>query len=312
MPQKFLIGLALLCTISCAASKDEVILATVGTEKIRAKDLKKIFEKESESYDPEILQDTEGNFVIKKNLLNGLIQKTLLRQYAREKHIALTPEEKQALSDQLRSGYSEGELQNMLAGKKMAFEEWVREQEQKKVIDKLIDQEVYSKVPLTDEEIRSYYQKNRFLFREPDRIHCRHIVTNKKEKTETILSLLKSGENFAALAKKYSESPDAEKGGDLGFIAIGEYPAVFQQACFTLNTGQTSEVVSSEYGFHIFRVVEKRPGRQLSVGEATPEILKRLRKENAKPALRAWLDSLYQGRKILVDEKALKEVSLLP
>ncbi len=234
----------------------------------------------------------------------------VLVQAAKANKILISDEEAKTLKDKLLSGYDTGDFERMLRKQNISYEDWFEKQRRKRLIEKLIAQEVHGKILLTDEEVEQYYQKYKPLFREPDRIHCRHIVTNKKDKAETIRRLLEQDENFANVAKKFSESPDRENGGDLGFIARGEYPTLFEQACFTLATGQTSDVIASEYGYHIFRVVEKKPGRQKTLAEVKGEIDRRLREEKALPLLRAWVDALYRNQKIAIDEKALKEVSI--
>jgi peptidyl-prolyl cis-trans isomerase C len=174
----------------------------------------------------------------------------------------------------------------------------------------LIQKEVASEIQPDDGEVADFYKKNKPLFRLPDRIRCRHIVTSKRDKAERIRSLLDKGENFASVAQKYSESPDRENGGDLGYIARGEYPEIFEKACFTLATGQTSDVISSEYGFHIFRVTDKQPTRQQTLPEVAEDIARTLREQKTGPKLKEWMDALYRNKKITIDEKALGAVSV--
>src|SRR3989338_8163500 len=104
---------------SCATPPDQVVLAKVGSEKIRTAELKKAFEEQKGLYGEDILADPKGNFAVRKKVLNGLIEESLLLQAAAEKEIALTPEEEKSLGDQLRSGYSEGEFEKILSEKKI-------------------------------------------------------------------------------------------------------------------------------------------------------------------------------------------------
>lgn len=296
---------------SCARSPDEIVLARVEKEEIVVGDLKRAFGEHRDQYGDDLLSDPEGSFLIKKKLMNDLIEENLLLQIAREKNIALSREEDEAVSQQLKSGYSEGELERILQKKKITVDEWIGEQKMKKLVDKLLKQEIYSKASPGPKAIEDFYKKFRSEFRLPDRVRCLHIVSNKEDKAGTILALLKKGEPFASVAKKYSESPDRERGGDLGFIGRGDYPGVFEEACFSLPVGKTSDVIQSPYGFHIFHVVEKIPGRTLPLKEASPQIDARLREEIGRQNLRRWIDELHHTRKITLDEKALKEVSLL-
>ena len=306
--------LLLLCLFSfaCTTAPDQKILARVDKEKIIANDLKKSFDEKKEQYGFDVVNDPEGLLAVKKILLSGLIEEKVLLQTARNKKVDLTAEEEKRLVEELKSGYSPGELEKILKGKTLPYDLWLQKQKSKKRIEKLMDQEVYARIQPAENEIRNYYRRHASLFREPDQVRCRHIIASKREKAETILSLLNKGENFASVAQQYSESPERERGGDLGYFTYGVYPTIFEQACFTLNTGQTSPVISSEYGYHIFKVLDKKPGHPLSLAEATPTILRRIREEQGRDLAKAWLDLLYQDRKITIDEKALKEVLLTP
>lgn len=295
---------------ACSQPEGPVAVATVDGETIHAEDLQRVLSEQSGDYGPDVLADPEGQSVVKKTLLNGLIQEKVLLQTAREKGVTLTAEEQKALAGEAQSGYRKGEFEKILAERKIRPEDWAKRRENKGVIERLIEQEVYAPLKTTEAEITDYYKKYRASFKLPDRIRCRHIVTNKKDKAEKIRSLLEKGENFASVAQKYSESPDRENGGDLGFISRGQYPEIFESACFTLATGQTSDVLKSEYGFHIFRVTDKQPSRQQPLKEVSAEIERRIKEEKAGPALKDWLDQLYRNKKITIDEKALKKVSL--
>jgi parvulin-like peptidyl-prolyl isomerase len=308
MPRLALLVLAFLA--ACSRPAGPVVVATVDGEPVFAEDLRKVLAEQAEDYGPDVLADPEGREVVKKTLLNGLIQEKALLQTAREKGVSLTDGERKALAEEDRKGYRPGELEKMLGERGIRPEDWTRRRENKRAIEKLIEREVYTALAPSDREIEDYYKKNRALFRLPDRVRCRHIVTNKKDKAEKIRSLLEKGENFASVAQKYSESPDRENGGDLGYVSRGQYPEIFEKACFTLATGQTSDVLRSEYGFHIFRVTDKQPGRQQPLKEASEDIARRLREEKAGPALKAWLEEVYRNKKITIDDKALRGVSV--
>lgn len=305
-----LIWPCLLGILSCTPSSQQTVLARVGSEKIRIAEFLKAYREEAPNFDEALLKDPEGNLAVKRRVLNGLIEETLLFKIAREKEVNLTTEEEKTLVAQIKTGYSEGEWERMLEKKKISKVEWMERQKWKKKIEKMLDQEVFSKIQIDPAEVEAEYRKFPQRFREPDRVRCRHIVTHKEEKARTILSLLEKGEPFAVVAQKYSEGPERDQGGDLGFIARGDYPAIFEQACFTLATGQTSDVLRSPYGFHIFRVLEKKPGRQLSLEEASPVLSASLRDKKGQKALGEWLDELHRNEKIEVDEEALKKVSL--
>jgi peptidyl-prolyl cis-trans isomerase C len=295
---------------ACAQSSKPVTVATVGGEAIDADAFSVALSERLDDYGADVLKDPEGLKVVKKTVLDGLIQERVLLQAAKEKGVSLTPEEAKAVDDGIHAAYGPGELEKILKEKNLSLEEWRQRQIHKRLIDKLIRKEVTAGIQPSDEEVADYYKKNKPLYRLPDRIRCRHIVTSKRDKAERIRSLLDKGENFASVAQKYSESPDRENGGDLGYIARGEYPEIFEKACFSLGTGQTSDVIASEYGFHIFRVTDKQPTRQQTLPEVASEIGRTLQEQKTGPKLKEWMDGLYRNKKITIDEKALKGVSV--
>lgn len=299
--------------ISCSRNPNNDVLAEVDHEKIYVEDLQRAFAEKKENYGMDLLNDPLGNFTVKKNLMNALIEEKLLLSVAHEKGISLTSSEKELIKSQLESGYNEGELEKILRGRRMTRDDWLKQQEKKRIIEKSIDQELRQQLVLKPGEIENYYKKHTALFREPEGSRCRHIVVTKEEKAKTILSLLKKGENFANVARQYSESPDREHDGDLGLMnQNSNFPPVFKETCLTLKMGQTSEIIPSEYGYHIFRVIEKKPGRQITLLEAKGKVEALIRQEKRPGLLATWLEMLHQTKKIHVDEERLKEVRLSP
>ncbi len=313
--QVYLCFIFLLCLfilqIGCKPSESK-ILARVGSQTIQASDLKKIFSKNQSHLDPELLMDTDGIMVVKKIILHQLVERTLLLQIVQEKGVILNPGEEEDMRQRLQSGYPATELNEMLRKKNRTWEEWLQEERERILITKLIDQEVVSKIVVHPKEIEDYYRTHHNEFQEPERVHCRHIVTDKKEKTESLLDLLQKGENFASLAQKYSESPEREDEGDLGFFGPEDYPPFFYETCSSLKKGETSKIVSSEYGFHLFKNLDRTPKRITPLQKAKASIEKKLREEKKNPLLQEWLSQQYQNRKISIDEEALKKVSLFP
>ena len=129
-------------------------------------------------------------------------------------------------------------------------------------------EDLEAKISPEEAEIRSAYEKNKAKYQVPNRGHVEHIlfmtvgktdaeVEEIKKKAEEVLKQVKKGGKFEDLAKKYSEDGSKDKGGDLGWITQGQTVAEFEKAAFSLNAGQISDLVKSQYGFHIIKVVEK-------------------------------------------------------
>ena len=142
--------------------------------------------------------------------------------------------------------------------------------EQRKVRFLLLDRDAARQnvaVPPTD--IQRYYNDNIQQFSTPERVRASHILLNTggkdeaavRKQAEELLAKIKGGADFAALAKQFSEDPGSkDKGGDLDFFPRGQMVPEFEQAAFSLQQGQISELVKTQYGFHIIKVVDKQAG----------------------------------------------------
>ncbi len=107
------------------------------------------------------------------------------------------------------------------------------------------------------------------------------------------------------LAREHSLSPDARQGGDLGFFPRGVMPPPFDEVCFSLKPGQLSGVVRSSYGFHLFKLLEKRPARRRPLEEVAPSIAARLLAERRAAAEAQLVAGLRAKAAIAIDEAQL-------
>ena len=147
------------------------------------------------------------------------------------------------------------------------------------------DQLAQSRVTVTAADLEKYYKDHQEQFKVPDRVKVRHIliktpsvlpgakpdekaVAEARKKAEDILKQVKSGGNFAELAKKNSDDPGSKAaGGELGWIVKGQTVPEFEKAAFSLDKGQTSDLVQTTYGFHIIQTEEKDVAHQKTLAE---------------------------------------------
>ena len=154
----------------------------------------------------------------------------------------------------------------------------------------------------TDERLRAYYDEHTDRFHLPETVRARHILVTPvglppnrppwnqtgddavteeeaRQKAEWLLEELERGGSFAELARKYSEDGSARAGGDLGYFPRGRMVKAFEDVCFSLLPGQHSEVVKTEFGYHLIQLLDHVPERQFTFEEAKEEILDRLMEE---------------------------------
>ena len=122
--------------------------------------------------------------------------------------------------------------------------------------------ELNKQVPeIKDEEVKKYYDENQDQF-EIDEVTAKHILVKEENKAKDILADLNNGADFSDMAKEYSIDGSAESGGDLGTFGRGEMVPEFEKAAFALQPGEMSDIVKTEFGYHIILVTDKNQGMQ--------------------------------------------------
>ncbi len=177
--------------------------------------------------------------------------------------------------------------------------------------------------PVTDAELNSVYLQNLPQYQVPNRVHAEHILfmtvgktdaedAEIKKKAEDVLAQAKKkGANFEDLAKKYSEDPGSKtKGGDLGWIVQGQTVPEFEKAAFSLNKGETSDLIKTQYGFHIIKVLDKETAHTKTFDEVKDSLrptylLNKVDQEAASTAEKLSQD-IRQSNKVTLDELAQK------
>ncbi|HTP67023.1 MAG TPA: peptidylprolyl isomerase [Geobacteraceae bacterium] len=138
------------------------------------------------------------------------------------------------------------------------------------IISNLVDKEIASKVTVTDADVKKFYDDNIDKFKQGESIRASHILCGvdpkasdaekkkAKEKAEALLKEIKAGKDFAELAKNNSTCPSKAQGGDLGFFGKGQMVPAFENAAFALKPGEVSNVVETQFGYHIIKVTDKK------------------------------------------------------
>jgi peptidyl-prolyl cis-trans isomerase D len=147
-------------------------------------------------------------------------------------------------------------------------------------------------IQVTDAQVQDYYNAHKDEYRTPERVHARHMLLSTANKpkdevpkiqaqAEALLKQIKGGADFADTAKKNSQDPgSAQKGGDLGWVSRGQMVKNFEDAVFTLKPNEISNVVTTEYGFHIIQVLEKQPAHLQTLDEVKPAIVATLKNQS--------------------------------
>ena len=237
--------------------------------------------------------DNKNKYKTKEELLENMLKERILVQRVRQ--IGL--EEDENVSSQIKAAVEQIRKER---------EEKIKISTQQALVDAIIKVEVYDKVKLSEEEIAEYYKENKEDFIKDEEYHLRHILVETLEEAEAILEKISGGADFAELAKEKSLCPSREKGGDLGFIARGRTVKPFEDAGFALKPGEISEVVKTQFGYHIIKLEEISPERQKTLEETKVEIEFILLPEKEHQDFTKWLSSLKDEANVQIKEELLR------
>jgi len=166
---------------------------------------------------------------------------------------------------------------------------------------------VGEKITIDDSTLEQYYQDNLAEFTQAEKRGARHILfkvdensspevaEKQMQKANEILELAKSGSDFAELAKQYSEGPSNTQGGDLGMFTRGQMVKPFEDAVFSLEVDQISEVVKTSFGYHIIKLEKISPAVATPFSDVKDSILAKLQTEEAKPLAFQVANEAYEG-----------------
>lgn len=205
-------------------------------------------------------------------------------------------------------------LQNMVENKKNGEdydEQKMREALIKKIkIDEYLMQHKIKGVNVPEEEIVEYYNQNKEAFRQGERVRSRHVLASVAKdatqeekdaaykKAEKAFKLLQQGTPFTEVAKKYSDCSSSSSGGELGYHERGYMPKAYDNVAFSLKSGKLSDIVETEYGYHILEVLDHKAAGVQPYKEVKDFIARYLNIENEKKAMQDHISALRSKAKI--------------
>jgi len=203
-----------------------------------------------------------------------------------------------------KNNLADGQLQEMLKREGRTLESYKNHIRDQILVSKITQFEIGNRVKVSEKSIIKYYKKNQKEFWEEGKVRARHILfisergssenrrRAKLRQAKKVLSEIRKGSVFSKLAIKYSEDVSASSGGDVGFVKRGKMVREFEEAVFSLKPGQISDIVETEYGYHIIKVDEVLPGKTLTLKDVKNRIHKILSMQKQKQVYDDWIDEL--------------------
>lgn len=254
---------------------------------------------------------------LKKDVLEGLIDRELLYQESKKNKIEVG---EPAIKDQLdmikKRFPNEDEFKKELSRNNLS-EDFLKSQiRENMTIEQLIDKQFADKVTVSDEETKTYYNSNPESFKQPEQVKASHILikadpkadeaqrAQARKKIEEVQQRIKKGEDFAALAKESSQCPSSAQGGDLGYFGRGQMTKPFEDAAFAMAPGEVSNIVETDFGFHIIKTVDKKPQSVMAYQDVKERLGQYLKQNKVKDQVKVYVGQLKEKAKV---ERLLKE-----
>jgi peptidyl-prolyl cis-trans isomerase SurA len=249
----------------------------------------------------------------KKNALRELIDQSLLVQRAKDMGISVEPDVIKQL-DQIRI---ENKLPSMEALEEAVSKQGINWEDFKNNIrsglltKKVISSEVGSHINVPKDEIQKYYDEHKQEFMRPEQVALRSIEVNTtgkdatevaelKKKAETARKRIMDGEDFAEIAKRYSDGTTAKQGGYLGQYKRGELSKELEDTVFKMKRNDLTEVMETKQGFLIMQVLEHYDEGEQSLAKVENEINEKLYSQRMEPALREYLKTLREESYVVI------------
>jgi peptidyl-prolyl cis-trans isomerase C len=289
-------------------------------DRIVQSELKRIAEKLAQ-YPPKYAEQYETQ--IREQAIEQTIRRHLLDEKVKEANIVITDEEVMSTIEKIASSQKEPlsleEFKKKMAEYGQSFDN-VKEEIRKGLSrNRFMEAQWAGKINVTEEDARKYYQENTKQFETPEQIRASHILIKPvftdpnvdpnadpneakgkaRAKTEDLLKQLKDGADFAELAKANSNCPSAPRGGDLGFFPRGETTPAFEKVAFEMEIGQISDIVETEYGYHIIKVTDHKEASKTSFEQAKDDIITQLTQKKQSEFADEYIESLKADAKIV-------------
>jgi len=245
---------------------------------------------------------------IYRTVLEDMVGVELLFQSSQTSEMEATSEEVDKEFEGLRSRYpSEGDFEKQLAAESISIEELKSALRKDLSVQKLVEKKLAVRVNITDENIRRFYDENQSEMQQPEQFKVRHILIRAdqdatpeakaaaRQKIETLRRrIVDEGADFSALAQENSEDPASRRNGGSITMVRGQTVEQFENAAVNLAPGGVSDVVETQYGFHILKLDEKVPARTVPFEEVSARIKDYLMQQEVRQVVKMEVETLKQ------------------
>ncbi|MGH9396084.1 MAG: peptidyl-prolyl cis-trans isomerase [Terriglobia bacterium] len=237
-----------------------------------------------------------------KDLLRDMIDQDLLVQKAKDLNVNADSELVQRL-DQIRKQMglaSIQDLENEVEKQGLIWEDFQNNIRRRLLTQQVIEQQVSSRIIVTDADARKYFDQHKQEFSSPAGVDLAEVqisaqkwgATQSEQRGKAAFAMLQAGAKWDDVVKKYSDGPNAGSGGDVGFFPNGSLLPEISKGIQNLDPGETSNLISIQYGYIIVKLLQQRSAGSPKFAEVQEQVKSALYQQKMQPALRTYLTTL--------------------
>ena len=241
------------------------------------------------------------------SLIDRIVDDLLILEYGEEAGITIPDIELERAIHDIVKDYPDDSFKETLLNRCVDYDEWKDRLRQKLSIEKIMNEQANSLPPISHHAIKAYYEERKEEFQHPPRVKLLHIVTKEKEEAEALLARIDQEDDMKGILKEKAE--DLALRGDSGeqWRTQDMLPPELSEKAFSMEIGTTSDVIETQYGFHIIKVIERQPAGRKGLLEVIPEIENTLLGEAVEEHYRVWLEELRKRYPVKINQALLEQ-----
>jgi peptidyl-prolyl cis-trans isomerase C len=275
------------------------------------------FQRQLEMTQQQLMQGRPGkipeNIIqqLRTRVVDQLIAEELLYQESEKQGIKVAAEVVEKELDAIKGRFKDPKQYTETLNRMDVTETQLKAQiAQKTAIKELIGKNIASKIVITDEAAKTYFEANSEKFRQPERVRAQHILikvstdddatkkADARKKVEAVQKKLLSGDDFAELAKTHSEGPSSVRGGDLGYFTRGQMVKSFEDTAFALAPNEVSEIVETQFGYHLIKVIDHQAQKDPTFDEIKAKLIRLMHRDQVQKELEPYVAKLREKAKV--------------
>lgn len=300
--------LAAACGGTTSATLGSGDVAVVGGQQISKEQFRQLMDRAKKSYDAQKRAFPKPGSTeyeqLKGQAVTFLVQQAEVEEQAKKLGIDISDDKiNKEIERYKKQFYGGSDARYEKAVKQQGLTDaQARDAIRQQLISQALFKKVTGDVKVSDADIKQYYNTHKTQYVQPETREVRHILVTKKALADSLYQQLKNGGNFAKLAKQYSKDPGSAANGGKLTVSKGQTVPQFDKTAFSLKTGQTSQPVHTQYGYHIIQALSAvKAASTTSLDKVRASIRQQLEQQKKNDEITKWLEDTkksYCGGKI--------------